>query len=200
MRRYYFFILFILVSSLSWNPNRVLAQDEGEENVGQITTGIDPDIQQTMDELMRGSIEEWERVQQRMKEWLQDSLDEDMWRNRKSGRGFMPPTDFEDRGTEYVVMLDLPGMEKKDIDVEVRGRALIVSGERLREVKVDRDYQKGGFYRYGRQFGKFKKTVRLPDDAKASEIAAKYDNGVLEVRVGKQAAAPVKPAKKILIQ
>ena len=63
MRRHYFFILFILVSSLSLDPNRVLAQDEGEESVGQITTGADPDIQQTMDELMRGSIEEWERVQ-----------------------------------------------------------------------------------------------------------------------------------------
>jgi len=125
MRRHYLFILFILISSLSWLSNSVLAQDEGEESAGQITAGADPDIQHTMDELMRGSVEEWERVQERMKEWLRDSLDEDMWRNRKSGRGFRPPTDFEDRGNQYLVLLDLPGVEKKDINVEIRERVEI---------------------------------------------------------------------------
>lgn len=106
-----------------------------------------------------------------------------------SGTGAFPPELFEpeldirDTADGYVITLDLPGMEKDRISVDVAGRALTISGER-RSDQEDRNVDKG-FYRMERRFGAFQRTIPLPEDANPASLKASYDKGVLRIELQK---------------
>lgn len=83
--------------------------------------------------------------------------------------------DFQEDDT-YVLRAELPGVDPdKDIEVEVTGDVLTVTGRR-REESRDKSHSE---FRYG----SFTRSVRMPAGGDPSQIAATYDNGVLEVRV-----------------
>jgi len=88
---------------------------------------------------------------------------------------WMPPVEAFRKDDKYVVRIDLPGMDTKDIDVHVEGDFLTIKGERKMEEKGP-DYRET-FY------GMFERTVRLPHGVEADKMAARYENGVLEVSV-----------------
>lgn len=119
-------------------------------------------------------------MQQRMNQMFVDSFD----RNFGVGAsGFLSPqTDIRVEDGRYVITLDIPGMDKDTIDVEVKNGSLVVSGKRntQKENKGDR------FYSQQRSFGQFMKTLALPDDAQADQVEARYDKGVLEVTIGRE--------------
>jgi HSP20 family protein len=95
--------------------------------------------------------------------------------------GLSPSVDvFEDAGT-IVVRADLPGLTKSDITVKLIDNTLEISGEKKTEEKIDtRDY-----LRLERGYGKFSRTLRLPEGLDADKVTAKFDEGVLEIRVPK---------------
>lgn len=98
-----------------------------------------------------------------------------------------------DESEKYVMFsFDLPGVEEKDIHIEVKDALLVVSGERKAQ-KLDessRSYQ-------GRKYGEFKHHFRLPKFIDTERIEANYSNGVLKVLLPKvEQAQP----KKIEIQ
>jgi HSP20 family molecular chaperone IbpA len=83
--------------------------------------------------------------------------------------------DFEEDGT-YVLRAELPGVDPdKDIEVEVVGDVLTITGRRQEE---ERDKNHSEF-----RYGSFTRSVRIPPGCEPSSVAATYDNGVLEVRV-----------------
>ena len=83
--------------------------------------------------------------------------------------------DFVEEGS-YVLRAELPGVDpEKDIEVEVIGDVLTITGRRQEE---ERDKNHSEF-----RYGSFTRSVRLPGGAKKSEVTATYDAGVLEVRV-----------------
>ena len=89
----------------------------------------------------------------------------------------------------YVVRVDLPGIDPKDLDVHLEGDLLTIKAERKAE-------EKGPEYRET-VYGKFERTVTLPHGVKAEKITARYEHGVLELVV----PLPVELAgKKIPIQ
>ncbi|MCW2963413.1 MAG: heat shock protein Hsp20 [Actinomycetia bacterium] len=92
-------------------------------------------------------------------------------------RAFTPPVDIEETDDAYVVEADLPGVQREDIDIELEGNELLVSGE----VK-QRD---GRFRRRTRRVGRFELRVVLPHGVDSSGVDAKLDHGVLTVRVPK---------------
>ena len=92
-----------------------------------------------------------------------------------------PRVDINETDKEVTLDVELPGLEKKDVTVEVRDNTLTISGERTNEKKTDDNYCR----RVERHYGKFERTFSLSDEVDASKISAKYKNGVLSLALPK---------------
>lgn len=104
--------------------------------------------------------------------------------SRTPGNGggtWLPAVDVTETNDDLVVAFDLPGLKEEEITVELDDNVLTVSGRREREHERKGD----NFYRWERRFGEFSRSVALPAGVSESDIAASYQNGVLEVRVPK---------------
>ncbi|WP_336036975.1 Hsp20/alpha crystallin family protein [Halobacterium yunchengense] len=91
------------------------------------------------------------------------------------------PVDVEDRGDEFVVSAELPGLRKQDLDVSV-------DGDRLR-IAADFGGDDGGTYRRqerDRDRGELRRVVRLPERVDEKRVSASYDRGVLWVTLKKR--------------
>ena len=95
---------------------------------------------------------------------------------------FMPLADVEETDDAYVIEIELPGVDQKDIDVSVSGRRVLVTGERKERERV------GLLRRRTRRVGEFRYEIVLPDDLDPDDVDAHLDQGVLTLRVGKEAA------------
>jgi HSP20 family protein len=104
-------------------------------------------------------------------------------------RRWIPAMDLVETEDALILRADLPGMGEEDIKVEIEDRTLTISGERASE----HEERPEGFYRIERAFGHFERTLTLPKGINASEVSAKFDRGVLEVRIPKPEA--VKPRR-----
>jgi HSP20 family protein len=101
--------------------------------------------------------------------------------NSGSSRRWIPPMDLLETDSELVLRADLPGIDEDDVEIEVKDGVLVVSGERAAEHE-----EKGeGFHRVERAFGRFSRSLTLPQGVDAGKVAATFSNGVLEVRVPK---------------
>ena len=92
-----------------------------------------------------------------------------------------PAMDLVEHEDHFVLRADLPGLAEGDVNIEVRDNTLRVSGER----RSEHDQRERGWYRVERQFGKFSRSLTLPDGVDEGAIEAKFDRGVLEVRIPK---------------
>jgi HSP20 family protein len=100
---------------------------------------------------------------------------------RSSTQTWVPALDVWETPTEVVYAFDLPGIPEEQISIEVKDETLTVSAERQ---KVDETSEQG-FYRFERRYGTFARGVGLPQGVDQDNISARYENGVLEVRVPK---------------
>ena len=91
--------------------------------------------------------------------------------------GWTPQIDTVQRGEEFVVRADLPGMEKKDVTVEIQDGALVIQGERIDE----REEKDDAYFTSERTYGQFSRLVPLPEGAAPDTVKATFKNGVLEV-------------------
>lgn len=101
---------------------------------------------------------------------------------------------FED-GNDVVVKADMPGVKKEDVDVSISDDAITIRGERKKEEKVERK----DYYRVERSYGSFTRSFRLPADVQTDRAEAKFDDGVLEIRIPKMEEARSK-TKKVSIK
>ena len=92
-----------------------------------------------------------------------------------------PAVDIFDKGAEVVIHAELPGMNKKDIDVRVENNILTICGkkERAEEVKEE------GHFRSERTYGSFSRSFSLPSTVEFTKIGADYKDGVLTLRLPK---------------
>ncbi|KAK8808403.1 hypothetical protein WA158_008304 [Blastocystis sp. Blastoise] len=105
--------------------------------------------------------------------------------------------DIKENKDNYEVHADLPGMEKDQIDVNIKDNMITIGCERKEEKKEDDDEK---HYHYSeRHFGTYKRSMSIPDDIDAEHITAEYTNGVLKVTIPKTKVAE-KETKKITIQ
>jgi HSP20 family protein len=106
---------------------------------------------------------------------------------------WMPPLEVVERDGKLVVRVEVPGLDKDQVKVEVVDNQLIISGERNRQDEERRE----GFYRSECSYGRFCRTVALPDGIDPDQVMASFNNGVLEVAM----AAPRRSrAKRIEIR
>jgi HSP20 family protein len=96
-------------------------------------------------------------------------------------RRWIPAMDLLEQGDHYVLRADLPGLSEKDVNVELEDNVLTISGERKSEHQERRE----GFYRVERASGRFSRSLTLPRGIDPESIKARFDRGVLEVRVPK---------------
>jgi HSP20 family protein len=89
--------------------------------------------------------------------------------------------DVVDREKEILVRAELPGVERKDINIELTGHMLTIEGEHRHEEKEE----KGKFYRAEIREGRFSRQVHLPDEVEEKGVKAEFTNGVLEVHLPK---------------
>ena len=100
-----------------------------------------------------------------------------------------PKIDVFERGDRLVTRVDLPGMKKEDVSVEVTDGHLALSGERKREKEEKTD----NVYRSEREYGSFYRAVPLPEGVKLEDVKATFADGVLEVSV----PLPAKPEANV---
>jgi HSP20 family protein len=93
--------------------------------------------------------------------------------------GFTPLADVEETDDGYLIEIELPGVDKKDIDIAVAGRRLTISGERKEKERV------GILRRRTRSVGRFEYDIQLPGDIDEDGVNASLADGVLTVRVPK---------------
>ncbi|HEX3557477.1 MAG TPA: Hsp20/alpha crystallin family protein [Thermoanaerobaculia bacterium] len=88
-----------------------------------------------------------------------------------------PQVEVRERDGKLVVCADLPGTRKEDVHVEVRDKALILEGERRQESEQSQE----GFYRSERSYGRFHRTIPLPEGVNPEQAQANFKDGVLEI-------------------
>ena len=96
---------------------------------------------------------------------------------------WLPAMDLVETDDHLVLRADLPGLERDDVEIEVKDGVLTISGER----RSEHEQKSEGFYRMERAFGSFSRSLSLPDGVDADSISADFDKGVLEVRIPKPA-------------
>ena len=104
-----------------------------------------------------------------------------------------PSVDVIEKDNALTIRVDLPGLTKDEVKVEVTGEAITVHGERKSEVKEER----GGQYRLERAYGSFFRAIPLPEGTKPEEVKATFKNGVLEVTAPVRAQNPVAKAHQV---
>ena len=97
------------------------------------------------------------------------------------GRRWIPAMDLVETDEALVLRADLPGMKEDDVKIEIKDGVLTISGERRSESQ-----EKGeGFHRVERAFGRFSRSLSLPDGVDAGKVQANFEDGVLEVKIPK---------------
>lgn len=98
-------------------------------------------------------------------------------RNFYDERTFHPACEVSESEDHYMMSVDLPGMKKEDIKIELNNNVLTISGERKREATPERSY------------GFFKRGFTLSNSIESGRVEARYENGVLELYLPKTQAA-----------
>ena len=109
-----------------------------------------------------------------------------------SGRqasAFAPTFEVKETSDAFVIQADLPGVDEKNLDINVHNGVLSVAGHRDAEERKEGET----YALYERQFGSFSRSFAMPDMADGERIDAKLENGVLTLTIAKRAEA--KPRK-----
>jgi HSP20 family protein len=94
--------------------------------------------------------------------------------------GWLPPVDiFETTGRDFVIKVELPDVNREDVEVTVENNTLTLRGEK----KLPADVKEEQFRRIERRYGNFTRSFTLPNTVDASKVSAEFRNGVLTVKL-----------------
>jgi HSP20 family protein len=105
---------------------------------------------------------------------LDQQLESDWLEDVTTGTGAFPPINVFQQGTDFVAIIEMPGVRKEDLSLEARGSTIRISGKKI----VDYG-DNASMHRRERVGGSFDRTITLPVQVDANRIAAEYQNGML---------------------
>jgi HSP20 family protein len=108
---------------------------------------------------------------------------------------FKPSLDLGATDKEYIVTVELPGVDEQDVTLEIVNDNLIIRGEK----KQEREEKEKNYYRMERSYGSFERVLSLPEDADQDNAKATYKKGVLTVTLPRK-ALPQSEVKKIEVK
>jgi len=112
---------------------------------------------------------------------------------RLDGLARWPAMDVSEDDAAVTIRCDVPGLDAKDLDVQVRGNLLTISGSR----EDERDDRKRGWRRHERVSGSFSRTVTLPAHVDARKIDARHEKGTLTITLPK---VPGKGPRRVTVK
>jgi HSP20 family protein len=118
---------------------------------------------------------ELEQVSERMRRMLEQTLGS----VSQEAAAWLPAVDIEEEDGAYVVEAEVPGVKREDVNIDVMGRELVITGE------IKERERKGVIRRRTRRVGNFEYRVTLPADVDPDKVEAKLNEGVLTVRIPK---------------
>jgi len=133
------------------------------------------------------------RIQDKMNQVIEDFMAESPAASGAFGDVMKPLADVKETDEEVVVTMDLPGMDKGDVEITVTEDALEVKAER----KTEKEEKGEEFRRKERTFARFERSLKLPAEVKAEDAKASLKDGVLEVHLPK---VEVTARKKVKIE
>ena len=96
-------------------------------------------------------------------------------------QSWTPAVDVNETETEFFLSADMPGLDKKDVSVDIHDGVITIKGER----DIDNEKSTDGYRIRERQLGSFNRSFRLPDNVNEDKITAKFKNGLLTVTLSK---------------
>jgi HSP20 family protein len=108
----------------------------------------------------------------------------DWFGSRTAGSGVFPLINVFNDGDEFVLVAEMPGVKKEDLDIQVRGDTLRIQGKKT--ISYD---DEASVHRRERAAGQFDRTLTLPAEVDAAKVAAEYRDGVLTLRLPRAESA-----------
>lgn len=131
-------------------------------------------------------------LQREMNRLFEDFFSRDFFVEPFRGMGeYHPAMDVSETEDAVIVKAELPGMEAKDVEINLNGDVLSLRGEKREETEE----KTKSFHRVERSYGSFERSVRLPYAVKADKVEATFKNGVLTVQLPKAEEAKRKSVK-----
>lgn len=135
--------------------------------------------------------QEMARIQEAMNQMLADpivtsSTSKLPFFSKNSLSAYQPSLDMQEQTDAYLIQLDIPGIQKNEVDIKVHEHVIVVSGQRTTENQSTDDDR--GYFRFERSSGAFMRTIPLPEDASRSGIEANMERGVLTIKIPKKEA------------
>ncbi|MFM6406924.1 MAG: Hsp20/alpha crystallin family protein, partial [Microcystis sp.] len=124
---------------------------------------------------------EVESLQKEMNRLLDRIVPTDVGNGEKVGLSFIPAAEMTETPEAVQLKLEIPGMEAKDLNVEVTADSLTINGERKSEIKTEEE----GFTRTEFRYGKFHRVIPLPVQVDNNNVTAEYKDGILNLTLPK---------------
>ncbi len=135
--------------------------------------------------------EEIRRTQERLNQLFEDFMPMEEW---GGGKVYTPAIDIKEEDDKLVVTTDLPGINKEDVQINLKEDILEIGAKTGKEKETEEE----GYLRRERAYTQFYRAVRLPASVKEEGSTAKMENGVLTITLPKMQLG--EPAKKITIE
>ena len=113
--------------------------------------------------------------------WMDDMLEDFMPTHYMNSAFITPRVDVMDRGDQYEVCAELPGMEKKDIDIEINDNLIVIKGEK----KMNQEINEEKYSHREVAYGKIMREIALPEKVNQEKTKATYENGLLKILLPK---------------
>lgn len=122
---------------------------------------------------------------------FQDTVNRLLSDQATTNRPWSPAVDIVETPNDLVLKADVPGIELKDIDIQIENGTLTLKGER----KFEKEENNKGFHRMERSYGSFVRYFTLSEAVDTEHVKADYQNGVLTITLPKKEIAKPKAIK-----
>jgi HSP20 family protein len=109
---------------------------------------------------------------------------------------FKPKMDIAGSEKEYTITAEIPGVDEKDIVIDLKGDTLIIKAEKRQEERTEDK----GYYRVERSYGSYQRVLAVPKDVDTDAVKARYNSGVLTITLPRKSIALEPQGKRITIE